>query len=250
MLKPRKNHNQRCLLIGHRGYRSKFPENTVMSFLKAVECGADGVECDIQKTKDGHYIVFHDLVLDNLTDQKGNIPELTLFEIKKAKVKGLTPIPTLEEFLAVFPGDKFINIELKKDTLTPQDCLPIHLIIQKYFPAEQIMISSFFHPLLPFFKKHKYITGMLIGEEYKSKGFPALIRDYLFYGPTYLNLPINIFQYFSPKKAYFILNIIKIFKLKTAFWTVNTVEDWLLIKNYADILITDEVELLYSVMRR
>ena len=47
-------------MLGHRGYRARYPENTLLAFRQAFAAGADGIECDLQKTADGRYVVIHD----------------------------------------------------------------------------------------------------------------------------------------------------------------------------------------------
>ena len=70
--------------------------------------GANGIETDIQRTKDGVLVLFHDDTLDRVTDAKGLIRDYTLEEIKKIKVTGdcttgfYDRIPTFEEFLDFF----------------------------------------------------------------------------------------------------------------------------------------------------
>mgnify|MGYP001626244011 CR=1 FL=1 len=92
------------LLIGHRGFPRLFPENTVPSFIKAVELGADGVEMDVHLSRDGFPVVIHDYTVERTTDGKGYVSSLTLDELRslehgaKFGMKG-TKIPTLEEVL-------------------------------------------------------------------------------------------------------------------------------------------------------
>jgi glycerophosphoryl diester phosphodiesterase len=52
---PRATH-----VVGHRGAAREAPENTVASFARAVALGADGVEADVCRTRDGHFVVWHD----------------------------------------------------------------------------------------------------------------------------------------------------------------------------------------------
>ena len=69
-------------LIAHRGVPDLRPENTASSFILAVESGADQIECDIQRTKDGEYVVFHDFTVDRTTDGTGKVRDKTLKELK------------------------------------------------------------------------------------------------------------------------------------------------------------------------
>ena len=58
-------------LLGHRGFSGNYPENTMLAFQKAIEAGADGVELDVQFSKDGKLVVIHDETLDRTTTGKG-----------------------------------------------------------------------------------------------------------------------------------------------------------------------------------
>jgi glycerophosphoryl diester phosphodiesterase len=62
--------HERPLIIGHRGYAAKAPENTLPSFMLALESGADLVEMDYQHSKDGVPMVIHDRFLDRTTDAR------------------------------------------------------------------------------------------------------------------------------------------------------------------------------------
>lgn len=57
-------------VIAHRGYCSIAPENTIEAFRRAVDVGADMIELDVQLTKDGYIVVFHDLDLSRIVGSK------------------------------------------------------------------------------------------------------------------------------------------------------------------------------------
>jgi glycerophosphoryl diester phosphodiesterase len=101
------------LKIGHRGAKAYAPENTLVSFRKALELGVDMVECDVRITKDKYPIVIHDLQLGRLAKKFKRVSQLTLAEIKQVKIQGTEAIPTLGEVLAVIDNQIGINIELK-----------------------------------------------------------------------------------------------------------------------------------------
>lgn len=48
------------LIFAHRGFSALYPENTMLAFQKAAETGADGIELDVQLTKDLEVVVIHD----------------------------------------------------------------------------------------------------------------------------------------------------------------------------------------------
>lgn len=104
----------------HRGASGYMPENTLPSFKKAVELGADGVELDIQLSKDGEIVVCHDEMVDRTSNAKGWLKDYTLAELKEMdfsyqfKELGKVSIPTMKEvFELLKPTNLIINIELK-----------------------------------------------------------------------------------------------------------------------------------------
>lgn len=85
--------------IGHRGARALSDENTLESLKLAVELGVTMIEFDIQRTKDGVFVLMHDETVDRTTDGTGRVDAMTLEEFKKLKTgSGYTP-PTLAEVL-------------------------------------------------------------------------------------------------------------------------------------------------------
>ncbi len=109
-------------LAGHRGWRSKYPENTMLGFRKALELDIDAIEMDVHMTKDYEIVVCHDPNLKRTTDIEGNIYEMTLEEVRAAdagikfgeEFRG-EKVPTFKEFLelmATRPDIKLL-LELK-----------------------------------------------------------------------------------------------------------------------------------------
>lgn len=72
----------KCLNIAHRGYSGKFDENTMLAFRKAIEYHADGIETDVQLSKDGIPVLIHDETLDRTTNGHGYVKDYTLDELK------------------------------------------------------------------------------------------------------------------------------------------------------------------------
>ena len=65
------NDRNNIVVAGHRGYRAKYPENTLVSFSKALELGVDMIEFDLNLTKDKRLVVIHDQKVDRTTDGTG-----------------------------------------------------------------------------------------------------------------------------------------------------------------------------------
>ena len=59
-----------ALAIAHRGFSSRYPENTLLAFERALDLGADGAEFDVQLSKDGVPVVFHDESLQRITETR------------------------------------------------------------------------------------------------------------------------------------------------------------------------------------
>lgn len=108
------------LVWAHRGASGYAPENTIPAFKLAAEMGADGVELDVQFTKDGQIVVCHDETIDRTSNGCGWVKDHTLEELKSLnfdngnKAYEGAQIPTMQEvFDALRPTDLTINIELK-----------------------------------------------------------------------------------------------------------------------------------------
>ena len=67
-------------IYAHRGYSGRYPENTMLAFQKAAETGCDGMELDVQLTKDGTVVVIHDEAVDRTTDGTGLVKDYTFEE--------------------------------------------------------------------------------------------------------------------------------------------------------------------------
>ncbi len=104
----------------HRGASEYAPENTLSSFYLGLLQGANGLETDVQKTRDGVLVLFHDETLDRVSDHSGKLADYTFQELQKVKVFGncttgfYDRIITLREFLENFAQrDLRFAIELK-----------------------------------------------------------------------------------------------------------------------------------------
>ena len=129
----------------HRGASEYYPENTMPSFRKGLEMGANGIETDVQITKDGILVLFHDDTLDRVTGKSGCIADYTYSELLKFDVKKnhlTAKIITFEDFLAEF-GKKELTfaIELKVKGIEKQ----VADMIYKYGVQNKVIITSFIY---------------------------------------------------------------------------------------------------------
>lgn len=108
-------------VIAHRGYSSEFPENTLSSFAGAIDIGADYIETDVQMTKDGILVLFHDNDVKRITGAEGAVSDYTYEELMQldagswfhAAYAG-EKIPTLMEGLTLIKDSNCrVYLELK-----------------------------------------------------------------------------------------------------------------------------------------
>ena len=137
----------------HRGASHYYPENTLISFRKGLEMGANGIETDVQITKDGVLVLFHDDTLDRVTGKNGCIADYTYAELLSFDVhkNDLTAkICTFEEFLQEF-GQKDLTfaIELKVTGIAKETAEMIY----KYGVQDKVIITSFQYDALTEIKK-------------------------------------------------------------------------------------------------
>lgn len=106
-------------MYGHRGARAHAPENTLLSFERAMQDGADGIELDVRTTSDGVVVVVHDLDLRRVTEGRDTrkVQDLSLAELSSVELASGTHVPTLESVLDWADArEALVNVELKHDT--------------------------------------------------------------------------------------------------------------------------------------
>ena len=111
---------KKVTLTAHRGWRSKYPENTVLGFRKALELDIDAIETDVHMTLDHRIVICHDANLERTTDTEGLIYTMTFDEVKRAdagikfgeEFKG-ERIPALEELLALMAENPSVKLLLE-----------------------------------------------------------------------------------------------------------------------------------------
>ncbi len=140
-------------IIAHRGVSAYAPENTLSAFRLAVKLGADGIELDVQRTKDGVLVVCHDQFVDRTTNGTGAFSDLTWDEIrhlyvydKSRKSSVIEHVPTLRDVLAILPNRYLVNIEVKTSP-SPYPNIEQQLTeeLQKYGRHLDLIVSSFNH---------------------------------------------------------------------------------------------------------
>ncbi|MCK5780646.1 MAG: glycerophosphodiester phosphodiesterase [Psychrilyobacter sp.] len=163
----------KTVILSHRGISANYPENTMLAFRKSYEAGMDGIELDVQFTKDRELVVVHDELLDRTVNATGYVKDFTLKELKTMdagvfkgeEFKG-EQIPTLDEVLEYFQGkEKIINIELKTGVFSYFGIEEkVIECIKKYQLEDYVYITSFNHLSIARFQglTKKIESGILI----------------------------------------------------------------------------------------
>jgi len=147
----------RTLNIAHRGASSLAPENTIPAFDKALEIGVDGLEFDVQLSKDNIPVIIHDESLDRTTTGQGPVKDHALAELKKFDAGAFfaprfsgAAIPALDEVLSRYRNENLLfNIELKNAVVSyPGIEEAVLECIGRHNLEEKTLISSFNHDSL------------------------------------------------------------------------------------------------------
>lgn len=202
-------------IIGHRGYSSLYPENTILSFRKAIEAGCKGIELDLQLSKDNEVVVIHDSTLERTTDKKGRVNSYTFQQLRKVNAGNKERIPALIEVLEEFRNVKLL-LELKAGNNLVTLCKKSLDIANKTKSLENLLFVSFDLDAIKILKKinPKIATGLIF-----SKNWPTICEiDFL----------PNVINALCPRKDRINANIsfyAKQNKLQTYIWTINTKDD-------------------------
>lgn len=143
-------------IYAHRGSKGTRPENTLVSFQAAIDAGADGIETDVQLSKDGELIIMHDEKIDRTTNLTGKVVNLTLAELKKADAGiKFSPdyqgeqIPTLKEVIELLKDNNFkgtFNLELKTNHIEYHGIEELVDKQMEQLPSDIHLLYSSFNP--------------------------------------------------------------------------------------------------------
>ena len=160
----------------HRGASFYAPENTLEAFDIAVKQKSDGIELDVQLSKDGKLVVIHDETIDRVSDGTGYVKDYNLNELKRFNFGKLFPhfgfseIPTLEEvYLLLKQTDLTINVELKTGIIFYEGIEEkLIKLAEKMNMEDRIIYSSFNHYSLLNLRKLKKDAkiGLLVSDIY------------------------------------------------------------------------------------
>lgn len=141
----------RTLVFGHRGASAYAPMNTLPAFELALEQGADGIELDVHRSKDGHAVICHDFTVDATTDGSGRVSDLTLAQLRSLDAGGWFAesfrgicVPTLDEVFEAVGSRLYVNVEIKSETPETDGVEQVVAeTIIRHGMAQRVIVSSF-----------------------------------------------------------------------------------------------------------
>lgn len=230
----------------HRGGAEEATENTLEAFQHSADMGFMFMETDIQGTKDGEVVIFHDHDLSRMADINKEIKELTYKEIKQIELVGGGRIPSLNELLTSFPNLRF-NIDFKTFNTIEKGVE----IIKENKAISRVCLASFSSSRL---KKIRKLAGPdccssmsqleVVYQLIKSINLPSpQVNGFCAQVPTsQWGIPIVTRRFidYAHKKNKFV-----------HVWTIDTESEMeKLIELGVDGLMTDRPSVLYRVMKK
>lgn len=165
---------KQTLVWAHRGASGYAPENTMAAFEKAEEMEADGIELDVQMTKDKTLVILHDETIDRVSNGTGWVKDIPYKKLskynfnRKRPAYGFTGIPTLEEVYAWIKSTNMtVNVEIKTGIIFyPQIEERVLDLTERMGMSSRVIYSSFNHYTLQKIKEINpdAVTGMLYSD--------------------------------------------------------------------------------------
>ena len=209
----------RAMVAAHRGVTTGAAENTIAAFTNAIDVGADMIEFDVRRTRDGEVIAFHDAFAG-----EAPVGELTRDGI--AAAAGVRP-PLLAEVLRACAGRIRLDVELKEDGYVPD----VMAELRAGFDPAQLVVTSFLPAVVAQAKQSlpEVKTGLLVGDGWSPMNLPARLRELY---PVGLARRVRA-DYLVPHYRLAALGVLRraaAAGLPCLLWTVNSPE---LIRRYA-----------------
>jgi len=239
------------LNFAHRGASAEAPQNTLPAFMLAIDLGADGIEFDVQLSKDGQPVVIHDFVVDTTTDGRGRVRDKTLAELKELDAgRRFAPlfagerIPTLDQVLDAVGSRLLLNVELKTPGASDNGLAAAVIDrLARRGLLERAVLSSF-NPLAVWRARRlnpHVATGMLYAESLpfflRRPWLRRVVRPSALH--PHHTLVDEAYVRWARKQGY-----------RVNVWTADDPGDmWRLVRAGVDTIITNRPDLLLEVLR-
>lgn len=233
--------------FAHRGLHKNgtdLPENSLPAIKKAVEKGY-GIEFDIQVTKDGVPVVFHDFTLHRMCGQKGRVCDYTLEELRKFRLLDCgEQIPTFKEALEAVDGKVPLIIEMKVEYFDLRVCRAANRLLSNY---KGVYCIESFNPLvLLWYRKNRpdvmrgqLSDGFIFQKEFRTpvKIAPGFFIQFLV---TNCVTRPDFIAYNHKYQGNLSRSLVRrLFKGKAAAWTVRSEDELRRAKPHFDVFIFD-----------
>ena len=239
-------------VLAHRGLASEFvPENTLKAFADAIHAGADVIETDVQCTKDGVAIIFHDDDLVRMAGIPKKVSECLWKEISVLDIGFGKRIPTLEEALRDFPTSRF-NLDVKSNSAVA----PVAEVVNRLNAQSRTLITSFSD------KRSYQTTNLIDGAVRTSAGSLRVLGLWISYAigasPLFrilgkevdaLQIPVSRFGLRFDSKRFIRLAVNA--GLEVHYWTINDLAEAQRLKRLgATGLVTDRCDLVINSLKK
>lgn len=232
------------LVIAHRGASAVEPENTLRAFARAIEMGAQMIELDLHRTRDGHVVVIHDDDISHTTNARGRVSQLTLEEVRTADAGKGERVPTLQETLALTRGRVQLYLEIK----APQAAAETLRIVREFSCQSEVMLASFDLALMK--QLGETVSDMEIG---LILGTPSL-NPHVRWREAFPWRALRYYQYQTLCMQVKLCSAILVRKIKQQgkklyVWTVNSESDYArMIACNIDGIVTDTPDRLVTYL--
>ncbi|MBR6767360.1 MAG: glycerophosphodiester phosphodiesterase [Clostridia bacterium] len=210
-------------LFAHRGlHGGDIQENSREAFAAACVHGY-GIELDVQLSRDGEVVVFHDDTLLRMTGDKRRVDQVDYAELKTLSLKGKGTIPTFDEVLRLVNGRVPLLVEIKNGKRNNELCCKVKDKLSEYKGA--FVVESFNPLIIAWLRKNApaFIRGQLVGPWKSYKGTVGALAGFALSG-LLLNFKgrPDFIAYDAEARCFFAPHIQRIlFRVPMAAWTVR-----------------------------
>jgi glycerophosphoryl diester phosphodiesterase len=248
------------IVYAHRGAAAELPENTLPSFRRALELGADALETDVHLTADGEIVATHDEDGARVAGVRRAISASTLAEVQRwdaghvfVDARGERPfeasgyhVPTLDELLVELPPVR-LNVDLKSED--PRLVTRFLEIVRRHGAEARIVAASFFRSTLVRLRR----SGWAGDSSFARSEFLAcwLVPSWLYLGKppgTRVQIPTHAgpLRFATPRS----LKKLHALGLRVDFWTINDADEARrLVALGADGIMTDDPARIVPAVR-
>ena len=231
------------LIFAHRGLTENTTENTIDSFRKAAELGSDVLETDVQMTKDGTVVLFHDPDLMRLASRPETVAQLTLDELRAIKIpagckENCQTIATLQELLDTFPEHP-TNVEIKVNDRTL--ARKVAELLAHRQDRKDVIVGSAHSEAIEEFRRHSSLPSSAYTTEVIHASICYLLDARCSFSFQALQLPYRKNSILPALRAEpEFLEYARNRGLRTHYWTINETSDMqALLDRNVDGIMTD-----------